>query len=168
MKSLELKWGIIIGLAGTVWLYFSCYMGMHSNGMGQIQVMTLIGIGISLLGYIFGLKAIKKQEPELEYLEGVKSGAIIAGIEAAIAVVKQVGYFKFVNPGWTEYMVGETKLHYEKLGASKVELEEHVVAAWKLFSFKNYMFQSALTAVVLGIIFSAIIMLFLKGRKHYT
>lgn len=165
MKSLELKWGIIIGLAGMVWQYGSYYTGMHSNGLAVIQVTGLLGFGITLVGTILGLREVKKQDPELEYLEGVKSGAIMAGIAAIIGVISQIGYFKLINPGWTKYIVGQIQLLYQERGCPEAIIEEIVTQALKDFSLQGNIIQSVLGTVVMGIIFTAVIMLFLRKRR---
>ncbi len=165
MKSLELKWGVIIGLAGMLWLYVSYYIGMHES-LAAIQGVCLVSFLVSTAGFIFALRAIRKNEPEIEYLEGLKSGTIIAGITAVVAAISQVGYFKLINPGWTKFMVAETRSHFEKEGASKEAVELAVTGAWKTFALKSYLIQSMLCAVVIGIILSAIIMLFLRKRRY--
>ncbi len=162
MKSLELKWGIIIGLAGMIWLYLSYYLGMRSNGIDLVQAVWLIGGVISLVGYIVGLRAIKKQEPELEYLEGVRSGAIIASIVAFFAVITHIGYLKVIDPGWPDYITGQVQAHFENIAFSTEQLEEIRDG----YSLGATLRNSALGTVIVGVIFTAVIMLFLRKRRR--
>jgi hypothetical protein len=164
MGSLELKWGVMIGAANMVWLYLSYYLGMHESGLVMIQVMTLISVLISVIGYLLALRALAKKFPEIEYLEGIRSGAIIAGVVALFAAVAQVGYFKLVNPGFTDQMVELTRSYYLESGLSENEAGQFAEGAKKTFGMVSYMIQSALGAVIIGMISTAIMMLFLRRR----
>ncbi len=162
MKSLELKWGIITGLAGMIWLYASYYLGLRSNGIALVQVAWLIGGLISLAGYTIGLRAIKKQDPELEYLEGIRSGAIIAGILAVFAAIAQVGYFKVIDPNWPTYIVSEVLTHYKEIEFSAEALAD----IRKSYSLGSTLIKSSLGTVISGIVITAVIMLFVRKRSR--
>ena len=165
MKSLELKWGIIIGLANLIWLYGSYYLGMHET-MGGIQIMVVSGFFITVAGFILGLRAVKKNEPEINYLEGLKSGVVMAGVTAVIAPLSQIGYFKWINPGWTKHMMELTREYYSEKGYGNDIVEIAVKDAEVKFALKNYLLQSTLGAIVIGCILSAMIMMFLWKRKY--
>lgn len=165
MKSLELRWGLLIGIANLVWLYGTFYAGLHTRGVAGIQVVTLGAFLLSLIGYVFALRAVVRREPETSYLEGLKSGAVVAGVVALVAMIAQVGYFKVVNPDWTEYMVGETRKFFEARGLPEEGIAEQVEGARKTFGLGSYVIQSALGAVFLGVLFSSIIMIFLRKRR---
>ncbi len=167
MKLLELKWGCLIGLAGLVWLYASYFMGLHSNGIGKIQVAFVLGYFISLVAYGLALHSLVKVEPETSFAEGLKSGGLMAVIAAVIAVLAQLGYFYWINPDWTLYMMEQTKLYFEAAGKSSEMVEEQVQLASINFSLKSYVMQAGLGALLSGFVFSAIIMgmiRFLKNR----
>jgi hypothetical protein len=158
MKSLEWKWGLWIGGANLIWLLLSWLLGMHGNGVGMIQVMFAISFFLSLAGYVLAFRALLLAEPETSFVEGIRSGAIIAGVSAILAILGQVVYFTFLNPGWTDYLVGQTRLHYESMGVDGPQLDALLAQAQVAYGFKNYVIQSGLGALVLGMVFSAVIM----------
>jgi len=164
MGALELRWGLIIGAANLVWLYASYFLGMHTNGLAWIQVAGLSGVLISVVGYVLALRALVRERPEITYLEGLKSGVLVAGIVALIAVVAQVGYFVLINPDWTEYMVEETRRHYQGTGATREEIDSWAEDARTTFSLGSYATQAALGSLVVGIVSCAIIMAFVRRR----
>jgi hypothetical protein len=166
MISRELRWGLIIGLANLVWLYGSFYLGMHSRGVAWIQVMGIVSILISVAGYVLAHREIIRAEPETTFIEGLKSGAIIAGVVAVCAVIVQVGYFKIVNPGWTDYMVEESRRHFEELGVPADKVPEYLENSRKTFSLGSYAIQASVGAFVIGMISSAITLLFLVRRRR--
>ncbi|MDF1823800.1 MAG: DUF4199 domain-containing protein [Verrucomicrobiales bacterium] len=165
MGSLELRWGLIIGAANLVWLYLSYYLGMHDRGLGSIQVMGLISVFISVLGYVFALRALMKKFPETQFLEGIRSGAMIAGVVAIFAALAQVGYFQIINPGWTDHMVALTRSFYLESGLSDNEASEYAEGARKTFGLTSYLVQAALGALIIGMISTTVIMAILRKGK---
>jgi len=165
MGSLELKWGVIIGMVNMAWLYLSYYLGMHDSGLAMIQLMTLVSVLLSVIGYVLGLRAITRRFPETQYLEGLRSGAIIAGIVAVFAALSQVIYFKVINPGWTARMVELTRQYYLESGLPEAEAEQFAEGAKQTFGLGSYMIQSALGAIIIGMISTAVVMLFLRRKS---
>jgi len=161
----EIKWGLVIGFANMAWLYLSYFLGMHTSGLGLVQAMTGISLGITFAGFLFGLRAVSRSEGGITFLDGIRSGSIIAAVMAAVAVVTQLGYFTVIHPGWTDYMVEETRRHYEGRNFSPEELDEAVAQAKVAFGLKSYLLQSVLGALITGMIFTAIIMLFIRTRR---
>lgn len=157
MKSLELKWGLIIGGANLLWLYLSYYLGMHTSGILWVQVMSGINILITLVGFILAFRELGRREPEYTFAEGVKTGGLIAVITALIALVMQFGYFKLIHPGFTDYMVEESRLWAEQQGLNSKQVESFMESAKQNFSYKSYLVQSAVGALFFGCIFSIII-----------
>mgnify|MGYP003633961006 CR=1 FL=1 len=166
MGAIELRWGLIIGGANLGWLYGSYYMGMQTSGLGMIQIMTLVSVVISIIGYVCALRAIVKAEPEITCLEGVKSGAIVVGVVTVVAVLAQVGYHKLVFPGFTKYMVGETEIFYRNNGLPAEQVIEMAEGAGKTFGLASYAMQSALGALIIGMITVTIVMAILRRRRY--
>ncbi|MAS92492.1 MAG: hypothetical protein CMO55_04780 [Verrucomicrobiales bacterium] len=162
MKSLELKWGLIIGAANMVWLFGSYYLGMHTNGIGMIQILMFVSMVITLFGYVMALRELVLKQPDTTYIEGLKKGVVIAGVAAAFAVFTQLIYHKLVFPGFTEYMVGETRKFYESQNVPAETLEVLIEGARNSFGLRSYMIQSGAGAFFTGCIFSAIIMAFIR------
>jgi len=158
MKSHEWKWGLLIGAANFVWLAVSWALGFHGRGIGMIQVTVAMGGFLYFAGYVFALRSLVKSEPEMGFLEGLRSGALMSVIAAICAVVGQVLYFRFLNPGWTDYMVGETRKHFAALGLDETQLAEIAEGAKTTFGFTSYATQAGIGALFQGVLFSAIIM----------
>lgn len=166
MKSIELKWGLVIGLANAAWLHASYFFGMHTSGIGLIQVMVAMSFFISFVGYVFSMRAITRGEPETSFLEGMRSGVIIAGVAAVLAMLSQVIYFHWVNPGWTAYMVAETRKHFSAMGLEAPQVEEMAIQAEKSFGLTSYVIQAGLGALISGIVFSALAMGVIRLRAR--
>lgn len=148
-----------------VWLFLSYYLGMHDGGLVMIQWMTLFAVLISVIGYLLALRSLTRTFPEIQYLEGIRSGAIIAGVAAVIAALAQVIYFQWINPGRTDQMVELTRAYYLESGLSENDANQFAEGARKTFGMTSYIIQSALGAIIIGMMSTAIMMLFLRRRR---
>lgn len=159
-------WGLLIGFANLVWLYAAYFIGLHTSGIMVFQVFMLIWFAITTIGFILALRAVKRASPALTYWRGVSAGAVAAAVSALVAVVAQIGYFKVIHPAWPEVMVEQARQHFEAIGTPAAVIEKEVEMARGWFALSNYAVSSAMTAFVVGIVLSAIIMLFLRRSPH--
>lgn len=162
MKSFEWKWGALIGLANVVWLVLSWAFGWHAKGIGMIQVTVFLAMALTFVGYTLAMRALLIREPETTVLEGMRSGGLIAVVTALFAVGGQFLYFHWVNPGWTEYMIGETRRHYEGMGIDGARLDEIAEGARTTFGLASYATQAAVGALLQGVLFSVVTIAFQK------
>lgn len=164
MKSLEWKSGLMIGAANMVWLLLSWLLGWHNSGIGLFQVAITLGFFITLTGFVLAFRAIAKAEPETTFLEGVKSGSIIAAVSAALAALGWVVYLTGINPGLSASMVEETRNHFASSGLDAGQIDLIAAQAEKTFGLASYATQAGLGALVQGVVFSAIIMGIIRRR----
>lgn len=163
--STALKGGFLIGLANLAWLYVAYYLGLHTSGIWVFQVFMLIWLAVSLTGYILALKAVRRHSERWGYWSGLRAGFLAAFVSMLMSVVAQAGYFKVVHPEWPEVMMGQTRGHFAGQGMAAARVEQMVAQARAAFTLQNYALQSAFAALFVGIVFSAIIMIFLRRRK---
>lgn len=159
------KWGLFIGVANMVWLYLAYYIGLHTSGIMVFQIFMLVWVVITIAGFILALRAIKRQNPALGYLAGVGAGAIAAIVSALVAVAAQVGYYRVIHPAWPEYMAGQTREHFTAMGLPPADVDNMVEQARGTFTLTNYAITSAATALIFGVVLSALIMLFLRRKS---
>lgn len=158
------KWGLLIGLANLVWLYLAYYVGLHTGGIVVFQIFMLVWLALTVTGFILALRAVKRRSPATGYWGGVGAGTVAAAVSAIVAVVAQVGYFKVVHRAWPEVMARQTAEHFSAQGMSAAQVEQMVAQARASFTLSNYAVSSALTALIVGIVLSAVIMIFLRRR----
>ena len=158
--KIELTWGALIGAANLAWLYASYYLGMRDNGLPLIQVTVLVGGIITIIGYILALRAVHKAVPEASFVESMRSGAVICGLATVIVVLAQIGYLKLIDPGYTDYVVGEIGKYYEGAGLSADEMTQIEEGARKTYGFTSCLLHAGLGAFFTGIISTFIIVAF--------
>ena len=160
-----LRWGLLIGLVNLVWLYASFYMGMHTRGLAALQMVVVVSAILNVMGYVFALGMETKRVGPMPYWKGVRLGAGISVVCALVAAAAQVGYFTVINPGWTEFMVSETRKHFEKQDLKPAVVEALAEKAGESFSLQTYLIQSVASALIIWIVLSLIIMLILRVKK---
>jgi hypothetical protein len=158
------RWGLCIGLVNLVWLYVAYYLGLHTSGVMVFQVFMLVWFSLTVAGFIFALRAVRRQNPGLSYWRGLAAGTVAATVSAIVAVIAQVGYFTLVHPEWPDVMAEQTRAHFTAEGMAADQIQKMVLQSREWFSLSNYAVSSAVTALVVGVGLSAIIMLFLRNR----
>jgi Protein of unknown function (DUF4199) len=166
MKAFEWKWGGIIGAAGILWLVASWALGFHERGIGMIQVTAALSIVVALVGYFFAMRDLRRREAETSLIEAVRRGALIAVIAAVLAVLGQAIYFKVINPGWTDYMVEQSRLFYADQGVDEKGLAEIAESAKATFGLASYATQAGVGALLQGVLFSALAFGILKWHAN--
>lgn len=165
LPTLELKWGVMIGLINLLWLYLSYYLGLHTSGIQIFQVVPLVWFIITLIGMWLALHDLRRKRQPFSYLQGFFSGGLIALITALIAILMQVGYYQLIHPEWPDYMAEQTRIYFATQGRSATEIEAMVEQARSTFTMTNYAMQSAISALVAGLGLAAIMMIFLRDRR---
>jgi len=166
MKAFEWKWGGIIGAAGILWLVASWALGFHERGIGMIQVTAALSIVVALVGCFLAMRDLRRREAETTWIEAVRRGALIAVIAAVLAVLGQVISFKALNPGWTDYMVEQSRLFYAAQGVDEKGLAEIAESAKATFGLLSYATQAGVGALLQGVIFSALAFGILKWHAN--
>jgi hypothetical protein len=161
---LALKWGGLIGVANLAWLNLSYYLGLHTNGIAVFQVVRVGWFLITFTGFLLALRAARRESERWGYLRGLGIGAVAAFVSGLISIVAQVGYFKVVNPGWTDYQVEQMRLHHDAQGLPEVGAAPLAETSRIAFTLGTYTWQSFLTALLSGVLLSAVMMLFLRKK----
>ncbi len=167
-KKQAILLGFVIGLVNLTWLYVAYFLGLHTSGIAVFQVFMLFWLLINIAAYVFALRALKRQNPSLSYFGGLVAGTIASLASAVCAVIAQIGYYKVVNPTWPEFMAQSAREYFESQGLSASKVQAQVDQARASFTLTNYAIQSAVAAIVLGVVLSAIIMIFLRTKPSTT
>jgi hypothetical protein len=76
-------------------------------------------------------------------------------VTALLAIAMQVGYYTVIHPEWPQVMAEQTRAHFTARGADPAEVERRLEAAARNFTLRSYATQSAVAALLLGLILSA-------------
>lgn len=163
--SRALRWGLILGLVSMGWLYLTFWLGLHTKGVLVFQVVPAGWLVIMGAGYVVALHALAGNERP-SFRSSMQAGATIAVVTALMAVPMQFIYFRVVHPAWPEFMVNQTREAFAARGASAAEIASRVDDARQYFSLRSYATQSALLALVVGLILSVIVAGILRRTRR--
>jgi hypothetical protein len=156
-KKIEIKWAIVFTVIALLWMMFEKSMGWHSELIADHALYTNWFALIAILIYIVALMDKRKNhfKGEMRWIDGFKSGVLISIFVAILSPLSQYITHEFITP---EYFDNIINYRLEQGEMTQEQAEDY-------FSLSSYIFQSAIGALVMGIVTSAVVALFLKTKK---
>lgn len=164
--KIEIKYGILIAVAGTIWLVLEYAFGFHGRYIELQPMVSAFAFLVPVIGLLFALKEIrrKKFDGRLPYWQGVKSGARVSLVTGVLNLLTQLFYHRLLNPNYFPFMIEKSRERALAQGATGEALEQAVRNAEQYFNLSSYMLQASIGALVIGIVISMIIMAFLRTK----
>ncbi len=149
----ELKWGLIIVVAGFLWVLLEWAVGLHGPLIAYHPIVTMLWIPLAIVLLVLGLRDKKRRQGSLSYVQGLLSTALIALVIALLSPVTQWLYLGVINPGFFETMIDAAVAR----GTARSE-------AVAYFNLGNYLLMATVSGVVGTLVSGAIAMIFLRSR----
>jgi hypothetical protein len=163
MKSIkiEIKWAIIFSVMGLVWMLLEKWSGLHDKYIDYHLYLTNLFAIPAIWVMVLALKDKKKNfyNNNIDYKQGLMSGIILSLFIAALSPLTQWITSFVITP---EYFPNVIKRSVE-IGYYKTTAE-----AAANFNYKNYAIQGAIAALVMGVVTTAIAMIFIRTKKGTT
>ena len=160
MKKLkiEIKWAIIFSIMGLLWMLLEKLCGLHGKYIDYHLYLTNLFSIPAIIVMVLALKDKKKSfyGGQMDYKQGLISGIILSFIIALISPLTQWITSYIITP---EYFPNVIKRSVE-IGYFKTTAE-----AEANFNYQNYAIQGAIGALIMGIITTAIAMIFIRTKK---
>jgi hypothetical protein len=155
--KIEIKWAFIFIVASLLWMLLERLAGLHDRHIDKHQYLTMIFVIPAVWIYVLALKDKKKRyyNGRMSFKQGFVSGAIISVIVMLFSPLTQWITSTIITPGYFPNVIA----HSVKTGYYKT-----VEEAEAYFNLKNYMVQSAISALVMGAITSAVVAFFVKTK----
>lgn len=156
--KIELKWALIFVIMTLLWMILEKVSGLHDKYIDYHLYLTNLYAIPAIWVMVLALKDIKKSfyGGQMNYKQGFISGVIISIIIALISPLTQWIISYVITP---EYFPNVIKRSVE-LGYFKTTAE-----AEANFNYPNYAKQSAIGALIMGVVTTAIAMIFIKAKK---
>jgi hypothetical protein len=156
--KIEIKWAVIFSVMTLLWMLLEKLSGLHSTYIDYHLYLTNLFAIPAIWIMVLALKDKKKSfyNGQITYKQGLISGIILSVIIALISPLVQWITSYIITP---EYFPNVIKRSVE-LGYFKT-LEE----AQANFNYKNYAIQGMIGALVMGIVTTAIAMIFLRTKN---
>lgn len=156
--KIELKWAIYFSVMVLLWMVLEKISGLHSTYIDYHLYLTNLFAIPAIWFMILALKDKKKNfyNGQISYQQGLISGIILSIIIALISPLTQ----------WiTSYVI--TPEYFPNVIQRSVEIGYYktIEEAQANFNYKNYAIQGLIGALGMGIITTAIAMIFIRTQN---
>lgn len=154
---LEIKWALIFVVTSLLWMLLEKLVGLHSTHIDKHMYLTNLFAIPAIIVYVLALIDKKKKDynGQMTYKQGFISGLIITVIVALFAPLTQWVISTIITPEYFPNVIAySVETGYHK------SLEE----AEAYFNLKNYITQSVIGAIVMGVITAAVVAIFVKTK----
>lgn len=155
--KIEFKWAIIFSVMGLLWMVLEKLSGLHSTYIDYHMYLTNLFAIPAIWVMVLALKDKKNSfyEGQMSYKQGLISGLILSLIIALISPLTQWLTSFVISP---EYFPNVIKRSVE-IGyfATTEEAEAN-------FNYANYAKQGAIGALLMGLLTTAIAMIFIRSK----
>lgn len=156
--KIEIKWAILFSVMGLLWMVLEKLCGLHGKYIDYHLYLTNLFIIPAIWVMVLALKDKKKNfyKGQMTYKQGLISGIILSFFIALLSPLTQWITSYVITP---EYFPNVIKRSVE-LGYFKTATE-----AEANFNYPNYAKQGAIGALIMGIITTAIAMIFIRTKN---
>jgi len=156
--KIEIKWAIIFSLIALLWMALEKLSGLHGKYIDYHLYLTNLFAIPAIIVMVMALKDKKKNfyNGQITYKQGLISGIILSVFIALLSPLSQWITTFVITP---EYFPNVIERSVE-LGYYKTTAE-----AEANFNYQNYAIQGAIGALVMGIVTTAIAMIFIRTKK---
>lgn len=155
---IEIKWAVIFIIMSLLWMLLEKLAGLHSTHIDKHMYLTNLYAIPAVIVMVLALKDKKKNyyQGKMNYTQGLISGVIISAIIALLSPLMQWVISYVITPEYFPNVIEYSlKTGYHK---TREEAEAY-------FNYKNYAIQSTIASLVMGILTTAIAMIFIRTRK---
>ena len=156
--KIEIKWAILFTIMTLVWMLLEKLSGLHGKYIDYHLYLTNLFAIPAIWFMVLALKDKKKNfyNSNMSYKQGLISGIILSLIIALLSPLSQWVTSYIITP---EYFPNVIKRSVE-LGYYKT-----TAAAEANFNYTNYATQGAIAALVMGVVTTAIAMIFIRTKN---
>lgn len=156
--KIEIKWALIFSVVGLLWMVLEKVCGLHSTYIDYHMYLTNLFAIPAIWMMVLALleKKRKHYNGQMTYLQGLVSGIILSLIIALLSPLTQ----------WiTSYVI--TPEYFPNVIKRSVEIKyfKTTAEAEAYFNYPNYAKQGMIAAFGMGLITTAIAMIFIRTKK---
>lgn len=160
MKSLkiEIKWAFIFTAIVFLWMLLEKLVGLHDKYLDQHYYLTNLFAIPAIVMMVLALKDKKKSfyDGVMSYKQGLISGIILSAVIALLSPLSQWVISYIITPEYFHNVIKRS-----------VELGHYATTeeAEAFFNYKSYAIGSAFWALLMGVITTAVAMIFIRTKK---
>lgn len=152
----EIKWGVIFTVVMLLWMVFERLMGWHGENIEQHATMSIIFAVLAIAIYVFALLDKRNNDlgGRMTWSQGFASGFWITLVVVVLSPLAQYITHTVISPDFFSNM---RDYAVESGNMTREQAESY-------FSMRNYLMQSAVGALGLGVVTSAVVAIFTKKK----
>lgn len=156
--KIEFKWAVIFSIMVLLWMVLEKLSGLHGTYIDYHLYLTNLFAIPAIYVMVLALKDKKKSfySGQMTYMQGLISGTILSLIIALISPLTQ----------WiTSYVI--TPEYFPNVIKRSVEIGYYATTeeAEANFNYPNYAMMGAIGSLVMGVLTTAIAMIFIRTKK---
>ena len=156
--SIEIKWAIVFIVMTLLWMLLEKLTGLHSTYIDKHMYLTNLFAIPAITVMALALKDKKRNfyNGRMSYKQGLISGIVVSVIIAIFSPLTQWITSYVISPEYFPNVIDYSlKTGYHKTRE----------AAEAYFNYKNYAVQSSIGALVMGVVTTAIAMIFIRTKS---
>lgn len=155
--STEIKWALIFALMTLLWMVGEKMVGLHDQYLDKHMIYTNFYAIPAIAVYVFALLDKRKKDfvGKMTYKQGFVSGLIITLIVTVLSPLTQTIISLVITP---DYFVNVIKFAVETKMMTQTEAEAQ-------FNLPNYIMQSSIAALIMGVVTSAVVAIFTRKQQ---
>ena len=154
---IEIKWAFIFAAMFLMWMTFEKLAGFHDRYIWQQQFINVLILIPSIVIYVLTLRDKKTNyySGNISYKQSFVSGIMLTLFRVILSPVNQLIISYIITPDFFNNAIEST------VNAGVFTREQ----AEQQFSIRNYLITGIVGGFVTGLIFSAVISLFVKSKN---
>lgn len=159
MKNLkiEVKWAFVFIGSLLLWMILERLVGLHDKHIDKHQYLTMLYSIVAISLYVFALLDKKKSfyKGAMSYKQGFISGLIITIIVTLFSPITQWIISNIITPDYFQNVIQYSveSGYYESITEAEAQ-----------FNLNNYIVQSTVGALIMGLVTTAIVAFFVRTK----
>lgn len=152
----ELKWALIFSGMFLAWMSMERMTGLHTNQLANQQLVTTLILVPSFVIYVLALRSKRKSvyDGKIAYKQSFVSGLWLTIFIVLLSPLNQLVTTTIISPEYFSSLIAYT-VSNDIMDLKQAEMQ---------FNNKSYIIQSVIGGLITGILFSAIISIFIKSK----
>lgn len=121
VRSVSIKYGVILGMIGIIFFILLDFLGQASNQSGW----NYLGLIFTVIGYYFAYKEFKEDgDGYMTYSQGLGIGTLAALFSSIISSIFTFIYISYINTNFLENIKQMQAIELEEQGLSDAQIEQ--------------------------------------------
>lgn len=152
----EIRWAFLFSITTLIWMLLEKGAGLHDKYIEYHPMVTNLFAIPAIAVYVFALRLKKKSyySGDITYKQGFISGALMTLFVSLLAPITQYITSVYITP---EYFPNVISYAVKSGEMTQAEAEEY-------FNLKSYMIQTIIATPIMGLVTTAIVMIFLRKK----